>query len=122
MMGKRGDKTSGEILDQSGFESYRDLTRWARNQLNPRDFSYWDFAGTWGSIQGAVTISEMRSLFKAHFGLNDEEAEGLLNTLSDIGLIEHVYSKHLAGGPLAWVLGDRKHRYRCTKFIVSDKD
>lgn len=113
----RRKTTPAQILSRSGFDSYKELTYWAANQLDLRTIRCKAIGGS-DPVEHAVYGSEITGLFKAHFGLTNEEAKALLQALLDMGLVTHVYGKHLTGGPIGWVLGSTAHPYCCTRFNV----
>lgn len=84
------------MIQRIGFDSYKDLIRWTRNQLNTRTIK---------NRTEAVYRSEVIHLYVHHFDLDKEEAIRLYHALLGMGLLKEHFG---------WL----SESYLCTTFNV----
>ena len=70
------------IIQRAGFDSYKDLVKWTKSQLNTRAIK---------DRKEAVYQSEIVSLYTHHFDLEKKEAVELYNALLGMGFLKEHY-------------------------------
>jgi hypothetical protein len=84
------------IIQRAGFDSYKDLLRWTKKQLNTRVIK---------DEKEAVYKSEIVSLYTRHFHLEKKKAVDLYDALLGMGLLKEHYG--------SWTVD-----YLCTTFNI----
>lgn len=84
------------IIQRAGFDTYKDLIRWSKKQLNLRTIK---------DRKDAIYQKEMVTLFMHHFDFEQNEAVKLYDALVGMGLLEEHY-------------GWYSENYLCTTFNV----
>ncbi len=70
------------IIRNGGFNNLKELTQFAKDNLNLRDIKYHDY-----TFHNAFLSSEMTVLFKATFNMYGGSAEKLTNYLKEMGFV-----------------------------------